>query len=88
VTPDGKYIYVSNQGGNGVAVIETASNTVAQTILVGTGPSGIVVTPDGKYVSHGRMQTGILRDRYSTMKGAPTDPKPDLSQTVDPNLMR
>jgi len=50
VTPDGKYVYVSNQGGNGVAVIETASNTVAQTIVVGTGPSGIVVTPDGKHV--------------------------------------
>jgi YVTN family beta-propeller protein len=49
VTPDGKYVYVTN-GINGVAVIDTASNTVVQTVLVGTNPGAVAVTPDGKHV--------------------------------------
>jgi YVTN family beta-propeller protein len=49
VTPDGKYVYVTN-GINGVAVIDTASNTVVKTVLVGTNPGGVAVTPDGKHV--------------------------------------
>src|SRR5260370_5105855 len=50
VTPDGKYVYVSNQVSNSVAVIDTVSNTIVKTILVGTSPAGVAVTPDGKYV--------------------------------------
>lgn len=35
-------------GGNGpVNVIDTSSNTVVNTVGVGTGPSGIAITPDG-----------------------------------------
>jgi YVTN family beta-propeller protein len=50
VTPDGKYVYVSNQVSNSVAVIDTVSNTIVKTILVGTSPAGVAVTPDGKYL--------------------------------------
>jgi YVTN family beta-propeller protein len=41
VTPDGKYVYVTNQGSNSVAVTDTASNTIVKTVLVGTSPSGV-----------------------------------------------
>jgi YVTN family beta-propeller protein len=50
VTPDGKYVYVSNQVSNSVSVIDTASNTVVKTVLVGTSPAGVAVTPDGVHV--------------------------------------
>ncbi len=49
VTPDGKYVYVTNSI-NSVAVINTANNTVVKTVLVGTSPGGVAVTPDGKHV--------------------------------------
>jgi YVTN family beta-propeller protein len=59
VTPDSKYAYVSNLGDNTVSVIRTETITVIDTnpgtaeidpITVGIGPSGVSVTPNGKYV--------------------------------------
>jgi YVTN family beta-propeller protein len=50
VTPDGKHAYVTSQAGNNVSVIDTASNAIVQTIVVGTSPSGVAVTPDGAHV--------------------------------------
>jgi YVTN family beta-propeller protein len=54
VMPDGKFVYVSNQGSNSVTVINTANNTIVKKILVGTSPSGLAITPDGVrvYVSN------------------------------------
>jgi YVTN family beta-propeller protein len=52
VTPDGKYVYVANCGGQSetLSVIDAASNTVVgNPIPVGGCPVGIAVTPDGKY---------------------------------------
>ena len=40
VTPDGKYVYVPT-GNNDVAVIETASNTIVKTVVVGSSATGI-----------------------------------------------
>ncbi|HET9377945.1 MAG TPA: YncE family protein [Chthoniobacterales bacterium] len=50
VTPDGNYVYLSNQGNNNVAVLDTTSNTIVKTVPVGTSPSGLAVTPDGAHV--------------------------------------
>jgi len=50
VTPNGTYAYVTNEGGNSVSVISTASNTVTTTITVGARPYGVAVTPNGAYV--------------------------------------
>jgi YVTN family beta-propeller protein len=49
VTPDGKSVYVANNGSNTVSVIATATNQVSP-IPVGNGPIGVAVTPDGKRV--------------------------------------
>src|SRR5437667_37137 len=38
--------YVTNTSGT-VSVIDTATNTVVATILVGIFPSGVAITPDG-----------------------------------------
>jgi YVTN family beta-propeller protein len=48
VTPDGKHVYVANQGSSSVSVIETTGNTVMATVAVGIAPIGVAVTPDGK----------------------------------------
>jgi YVTN family beta-propeller protein/autotransporter-associated beta strand protein len=50
ITPDGKFVYVTNTGDNTVSVINTATNTAVDTIPVGTGPGDVAVTPDGKFI--------------------------------------
>ena len=42
--------YVGLFGDNAVAVIDTASNQVTKTIPIPTGPHGLVITPDSKWV--------------------------------------
>jgi YVTN family beta-propeller protein len=49
VTPDGHHAYVANFGANHLSVIDTARNTVAATILVGTGPLAVALAPDGRH---------------------------------------
>jgi len=46
VTPDGAKLYVSNNVGNSVSVIETIPNTVMTTVAVGLAPAGLAVSPD------------------------------------------
>ena len=41
--------YVANQFDNTVSVIDTATNTVVASILVGDAPHGIAVTPNGAF---------------------------------------
>jgi YVTN family beta-propeller protein len=49
-TADGIKVYVADSVYNIVSVINTATNTVIATILVGIFPYGVTVTPDGKKV--------------------------------------
>jgi YVTN family beta-propeller protein len=51
VTPkNGQYVYVANSNlSNTVSVIDTATNTVVDTINVGGSPAGVAVTQDGKH---------------------------------------
>ena len=49
------FAYVANAGtfsvpGNTVSVIDTATNTVTATVVVGSRPEGVAVAPDGKFV--------------------------------------
>ena len=87
VMPDGKHVYVSNQGGNGVAVIETASNTVAQTIVVGAGPGGVAVTPDGKrvYVSN-ENRVSVINTATKTVEATIAVAGPGAIAIVAPPL--
>jgi YVTN family beta-propeller protein len=54
-TPDGRFVYVANQGtedkpDNTVSVIDTGTNTVVATITVGKGAHGVVAGSDGKLI--------------------------------------
>ncbi len=48
-TPNGEFLYVTNELSHTVSVINTESNTVTNTISLasGSGPDGIAITPDG-----------------------------------------
>ena len=43
ITPNGAFAYITNQGSNSVSVIDTATNTVTDTIPVGNNPFGIAL---------------------------------------------
>lgn len=43
--PDGAFAYVANFSDSTVSVIATASNTVTATVTVGSGPTGVAITP-------------------------------------------
>lgn len=50
ITPNGKYVYVTNGGSNTVSMINASTNTVLRTISVGRSPVGVAITPNGRYV--------------------------------------
>jgi YVTN family beta-propeller protein len=45
ITQDGARAYVTNAFGFSLSVIDTASNTVVDTVRVGYGPFGVAMTP-------------------------------------------
>ncbi len=50
VTPDGRRVYVADEGGGTVTVVDAASDTRVTTIQLSGNPSGIAVTPAGDSV--------------------------------------
>ncbi len=46
-TPDGSEVWVTESGANTVSVIDTSTQTITDTIVVGIYPHGIAITPDG-----------------------------------------
>jgi len=75
ITPDGKHAYVTNELSNDVSVIDTATNTLETTILVGpngTDPEGVAITPNGKhaYVANYGFNTVSVIDTATNTVGA------------------
>jgi len=50
ISPDGKFLFASNEDDNLVSVIDIAAQKVIDQIPVGVEPEGMGVSPDGKYV--------------------------------------
>ena len=44
------FAYIPNEGSGTVSVIDTATNTVVATVVVGSGPDGVAVNPAGTRV--------------------------------------
>jgi len=66
ITPNGNYVYVTNQDDDTVSVIRTSDNTVVDIISVGDVPQGIAVTPDGNYVYVGSTPLKVIRTADNT----------------------
>jgi YVTN family beta-propeller protein len=62
LSPDGRYVYASCNGGHAVAVIDVATETLVTTISMPalSAPYGIAVSADGRYVYASDYYTGRL----------------------------
>jgi YVTN family beta-propeller protein len=64
------FAYVSNQASNNVSVIDTATNTVVDTVGVGGIPWGVAITPDGAraYVANtGSNNVSVINTATNTV---------------------
>ncbi|MFH1320589.1 MAG: DUF1573 domain-containing protein [Bacteroidota bacterium] len=94
ITPDGSYAYVANRN-SGVAVIETATNTVVANIGGIAVAHSITITPDGRfvYVSESMWVTGsvqVIETATNTIIasiGGDFDPAAGLDITPDGNFV-
>jgi YVTN family beta-propeller protein len=48
ITPDGSRAYITNAGSMSMSVIDTATNTVTATVVVGVNSLGIAISPVAK----------------------------------------
>ena len=91
ITPDGKHVYVSNNSGNTISIINTGTNTVEKTITSGLldGPDGISFTPDGKkaYVNSLSTNTVLVIDTktQSVVKSIPVGNYPENGSVITPD---
>ena len=67
VDPTGTRVYVANQSGNTVSVLDTASNAVIVAVTVGAFPVGVAVNPTGSrvYVTNYSSNTVSVLDTAS-----------------------
>ncbi len=49
MSPNGSYLYVTEQSKNCVAIIKTSNNTLSGTVNVGSGPVQVAFTPNGDW---------------------------------------
>ena len=87
VTPNGKYVYVSNQLSNSVAVIDTISSSVVKTVSVGLSPAGLAVTPDGAHVyvsNQGSDNVSVIDTATNTVVATVSVPGPSVISIVPP----
>ncbi len=50
ITPNGRYVYVSNSVSTSISVIDTSNYMVVDTIFVSPDPSALAITPNGSYL--------------------------------------
>jgi len=64
------YMYVTNYSSNAVSVINTSTNTIVNTITVGTRPYGIAITPNGLYAyvtNYGSANVSVINTTTNTV---------------------
>lgn len=70
INADGTKVYVTNSNSTTITIIDTATNTVTGTIGGFDGPSGMVITPDGKtaYVNNYGSPAGVGSGNATTVR--------------------
>ena len=90
LTPDGRTLYVVNQGSGTVTAIDTVTNTVLSTINVGSSeglPAVIAVAPDGTtaYIGLAGRVVPIDTATNTALKPIPVPTSYDFSMAITPN---
>jgi YVTN family beta-propeller protein len=87
VTADGSKVYVTNNLGNGVSVIDAYSKTVTATIQVNGQPQGVAVTPNGSkvYVTSPGANTVTVIDNTTGTVTPITVPGSPFGVAVNPS---
>ena len=82
ISPNGRFVFVSNTASGTVSVIRADRNRVVRTLRVGTEPYGIALTPNGSraYVANARSNdVSVLDGRghrvLETIAGAGVEPR-------------
>ncbi|MDO9216321.1 MAG: cytochrome D1 domain-containing protein [Lacisediminimonas sp.] len=60
LTPDGRFAYITNAGGDSVTVIDAAARSVVATIAVGKFPHGMRFSPDGRQAYVANLKGGSV----------------------------
>jgi PQQ-dependent catabolism-associated beta-propeller protein len=50
VSPDGRFLYASNEDAGTASVVDLRSGAVIATLIVGVEPEGVAISPDGRWV--------------------------------------
>jgi YVTN family beta-propeller protein len=72
-TPDGKTVYVADEGMDWVTPVSTATNTAGPRIMTGANPYAIAVTPDGSTADVANVGAGTATP-ITTAIGVPGRP--------------
>src|SRR5689334_1258688 len=84
-------VFVTNERGNSVTVIDAATQKATATIPVGKRPRGIRVSPDGKFLAVALSGTPITPPAPPGQKEdetLPSDKKADGIGTIDLSLLK
>ena len=78
ITPDGKYAYVTNFGSNNfspvgttVSIVDISSNTITDTITLGTQPSGLAITPNSAFAYVSNYNTLYEGPNFTDLTAGP-----------------
>ena len=68
------FAYITNNGSDTVSVIDTATNTVVDTVAVGANPFGVAVHPDGNTVYVANNQDATVSVHHLRKYPLPVSP--------------
>jgi YVTN family beta-propeller protein len=89
VTPEGGKVYVTNNSGNSVSVIATATNAVTKiTDPSFKGPRGVAVTPDGRKVYVANQLSNNIAVIAAATNAVTKITDPSFSQPVGISIIR
>ena len=60
LSPDGKFVYITLEDDNAIAILDTGKNEIVGRISTGRSPNRVAVTPDGKTLVYSMQLAGAV----------------------------